>query len=128
MVESPRGYKSMGKLGDITRAQHCRAEFCAQDVGWVPVDPADVGKVVLEGRPSLTLADDVVRQMRTFLFGNWEGNWLAYNYAHDIKLPGSKCAPVAFLMHPQGENADGRLDSLDSDNFRYRIASREIVA
>ena len=66
--------------------------------------------------------------MRTFLFGNWEGNWLAYNYAHDIKLPGSKCAPVAFLMHSQGENADGRLDSLDSDNFRYRIASREIVA
>jgi len=127
VVESPRGYKSMGRLGDITKAQHCRAEFYAQDVGWVPVDPADVRKVVLEERPNLTLADDVVRQMRTFLFGNWEGNWLAYNYAHDVKLPGSKGAPVGFLMYPQAETADGRLDSLDPDNFKYRIASREIT-
>ncbi|HYS13537.1 MAG TPA: transglutaminase-like domain-containing protein, partial [Burkholderiaceae bacterium] len=27
VVESPRGYKSMGRLGEITKAQHCRAEF-----------------------------------------------------------------------------------------------------
>lgn len=128
VVESPRGYKSMGRLGDITKAQHCRAEFYAHDIGWVPVDPADVRKVVLEERPNLTLADDVVKQMRSFLFGNWEGNWLAYNYAHDIKLPGSKGAPVGFLMYPQAETADGRLDSLDPDNFKYRIVSREITA
>jgi transglutaminase-like putative cysteine protease len=128
VVESPRGYKSMGKLGDVTKAQHCRAEFYAQDIGWVPVDPADVRKVVLEERPGLTLADDVVKQMRSFLFGNWEGNWLAYNYAHDLRLPGSKGAPIAFLMYPQAETADGRVDSLDPDNFKYRIVSRETTA
>jgi transglutaminase-like putative cysteine protease len=128
VVESPRGYKSMGRLGDITKAQHCRAEFYAQDIGWVPVDPADVRKVVLEERPNLTLADDVVKQMRSFLFGNWEGNWLAYNYAHEIRLPGSKGAPVGFLMYPQAETADGRADSLDPDHFKYRIVSREIAA
>lgn len=126
VVESPRGYKSMGRLGDITKAQHCRAEFYAQEIGWVPVDPADVRKVVLEERPNLTLADDVVRQMRSFLFGNWEGNWLAYNYAHDVRLPGSRGAPVGFLMYPQAETAEGRLDSLDPDNFRYRIVSRAL--
>ena len=128
VAESPRGYRSMGKLGDITKAQHCRAEFYAQEIGWVPVDPADVRKVVLEERPGLSLADEAVRQMRTFLFGNWEGNWLAYNYAHDIGLPGSTGAPVAFLMYPQAETADGRVDSLDPDNFKYRITSREITA
>lgn len=128
VVESPRGYKSMGRLGDITKAQHCRAEFYAQGIGWVPADPADVRKVVLEERPNLTLKDDVVQTMRKFLFGNWEGNWLAYNYAHDLKLPGSKGAPVGFLMYPQAETADGRLDSLDPDNFKYRITSREITA
>lgn len=128
VAESPRGYRSMGRLGDITKAQHCRAEFYAQDIGWVPVDPADVRKVVLEEQPNLTLADDVVRQMRSFLFGNWEGNWLAYNYAHDIRLPGSKGAPVGFLMYPQAETADGRVDSLDPDNFKYRIVSREVAA
>lgn len=128
VVESPRGYKSMGKLGDVTKAQHCRAEFYAQGIGWVPVDPADVRKVLLEERPNLTLNDDIVERMRTFLFGNWEGNWLAYNYAHDVKLPDSKGAPVPFLMYPQAETADGRLDSLDPDNFKYRIVSRELTA
>jgi len=129
VVESPRGYKSMGKLGDITKAQHCRAEFYADGIGWVPADPADVRKVILEEPPgTLTLKDDKVRAMRTFLFGNWEGNWLAYNYAHDVKLPGSKGAPLTFFMYPQAETADGRVDPLDPDNFKYKIVSREITA
>ncbi len=46
--------------------------------------------------------------------------------AHDLDLPGSKGPTVPFLMYPQGENANGRFDSLDADSFRYRITSREI--
>src|SRR6202022_965568 len=38
-------FKSLGKSGDITRAQHCRAEFYSAGLGWVPVDPAAVRKV-----------------------------------------------------------------------------------
>ena len=37
--KSARGYKSLGKAGDVTKAQHCRAEFYAQGMGWFPVDP-----------------------------------------------------------------------------------------
>jgi transglutaminase-like putative cysteine protease len=128
VVESPRGYRSMGRLGDITKAQHCRAEFHAEGIGWVPVDPADVRKVILEEKPGLTLNDEVVKTMRTFLFGNWEGNWLGYNRAHDLRLPGSAFAPVPFLMYPQAETPSGRIDSLDPDNFRYKITSRELTA
>ena len=127
VADSKRGYKSLGKSGDITKAQHCRAEFYAQGIGWVPVDPADVRKVVLEEKPGLTLNDDVVKQARSMLWGGWEGNWLAYNYAHDVRLPGSIKAPVPFLMYPQAENAQGRIDSLDPDNFKYRISAREIT-
>jgi transglutaminase-like putative cysteine protease len=128
VVESPRGYKSMGRLGDITKAQHCRAEFYAQGIGWVPADPADVRKVILEEPPTnLAINDEKVKVMRSFLFGNWEGNWLAYNYAHDVKLPGSKGAPLNFFMYPQAETADGRVDALDPDNFKYKIVSREIT-
>jgi len=29
-------------------------------------------------------------------------------------------------MYPQGETADGRLDSLDPDSFKYTITVREI--
>ena len=126
VADSNRGFKSLGKSGDITRAQHCRAEFYAQNIGWVPVDPADVRKVVLEEKPGLTLSDDVVKQARSMLWGGWEGNWLAYNYAHDVRLPGSTKAPVPFFMYPQAENAQGRVDSLDPDNFKYRMTAREI--
>ncbi len=73
VADSARGYKSLGKAGDITRAQHCRAEFYAQGIGWIPVDPADVRKVILEEKPNLTLADDVVKEARTMLWGGWEG-------------------------------------------------------
>jgi hypothetical protein len=31
-------------------------------------------------------------------------------------------------MYPQAETADGRLDSLDPDGFKYEIKSREIAA
>lgn len=128
VAPSPRGYKSMGpRLGDISKAQHCRAEFYAQGIGWIPVDPADVRKVVLEEAPNLTLADSRVAQARTMLWGGWEGNWLGYNYGHDIRLPGSSRAPVPFLMYPQAENVQGRLDSLDPDTFKYKITSREIA-
>jgi hypothetical protein len=30
-------------------------------------------------------------------------------------------------MYPQAETANGRLDSLDPDNFRYRITARELT-
>jgi len=32
-------FKSLGKGGDISKAQHCRAEFYLDGYGWVPVDP-----------------------------------------------------------------------------------------
>ncbi len=123
VADSARGYKSLGRSGDITKAQHCRAEFYAQGIGWVPVDPADVRKVVLEEKPGLTLTDEMVKTARAELWGGWEGNWMAYNYAHEVRLPGSVRAPVPFLMYPQAENAYGRVDSLDSEGFRYQIRS-----
>jgi transglutaminase-like putative cysteine protease len=128
VADSKFGYKSLGKSGDITKAQHCRAEVWLAGFGWVPVDPADVRKVVLEEKPGLTLQDDVVVAARQKLFGAWEMNWLAYNTAHDVKLPGSSGEPVPFLMYPQGENATGRLDSLDASTFVYKLTSKEITA
>jgi hypothetical protein len=31
-------------------------------------------------------------------------------------------------MYPQAETANGRLDSLDPDNFKYEITSRETAS
>jgi transglutaminase-like putative cysteine protease len=120
-------YKSLGKSGDITKAQHCRAEFYLVGHGWIPVDPADVRKVVLEETPGgLSLSDPAVQKARAQLFGAWEMNWLAFNYAHDIKLPHSSGEPIAFFMYPQAEVGGERRDSLDPDNFRYKMTAREL--
>ncbi|HEX9144529.1 MAG TPA: transglutaminase domain-containing protein [Candidatus Binatia bacterium] len=121
-------FKSLGRADDITGAQHCRAEVYLSSYGWVPVDPADVRKVVLEeNQPELLpLNDPRVVKARAKLFGAWEMNWLPYNYGHDIKLPGSNGPEIGFLMYPQTETANGRKDSLDPKNFTYTIKSKEI--
>ena len=128
VADSALGYKSLGKSGDITKAQHCRAEVYLQGHGWVPVDPADVRKVILEESGGKAPDDPMVLAARKRLFGSWEMNWMAYNFAHDVVLPGSSRGKVGFLMYPQGETAEGRLDSLDPDNFRYQITSKEVLA
>ena len=95
--------------------------------GWVPVDPADVRKVALEEPPgNLTLADERVKIARGRLFGSWEMNWIAYNFAHDVTLRGAKRGSIPFFGYPQGETANGRLDSLDPDGFSYSIGVSEI--
>lgn len=127
VANSELGYKSLGKAGDVTRAQHCRAEFYADGYGWVPVDPADVRKVMLEEAPGdLPITDPKVRAARVMLFGNWEMNWVAYNHGHDVQLPGTSLDAVPFLMYPNGETRAGRLDSLDPDGFRYTITARQL--
>jgi transglutaminase-like putative cysteine protease len=121
-------FKSLGRADDITGAQHCRAEVYLTGYGWLPVDPADVRKVVLEeNQPEiLPLDDPKVKKVRAKLFGAWEMNWLPYNYGHDIRLPQSNGPEIAFFMYPQGETANGRKDSLDPKNFSYTIKAKEV--
>jgi len=130
VVPSKYGYKSLGAgTANITKAQHCRAEFFAQGHGWVAVDPADVRKVVLEEPPgNLPINDEKVVAARKRLFGSWEMNWLAYNMGHDVKLPNASKAPkLPFLMYINAE-ADGELrDQLEPDSVRYTITAREIT-
>ena len=124
------GYKSLGPTNPVvTKAQHCRAEAFLDGFGWVAVDPADVGKVVLEEPPGqLALADPKVAATRQALLGSAEGNWLAFNTLHDVELPGATGPRLPFLMYPQLEVDGVRIDCYTPDLFRYAITAREIAS
>jgi transglutaminase-like putative cysteine protease len=131
VAPSAFGYKALGAgSANVTRAQHCRAEVYLRDYGWVAMDPADVGKVAREETSEwLKIDHPLVQAVRPKLFGGWEGNWLAFNTAHDVVLPGATTGGrLGFFMYPQAETRGERLDSLDPDNFKYTIAAREILS
>ena len=128
VAPSRYGYKSLGTGSpSVTRAQHCRAEFYAVGHGWVPVDPADVRKVVLEEPPGkLAVGDARVVAARKRLFGGWEMNWLAYNTGHDVKLPDSSGPKIPYLMYINAESGGQMRDQLDPDGLKYAITAREL--
>ena len=129
VAKSKFPYKELGAVtADITKAQHCRADVWLQAYGWVAVDPADVAKVMRQETPEWikTTKHEVVSPVYEGLFGGWEGNWMAFNTAHDVTLPGSDNTPLPFLMYPQAEVNGERVDSYDPETFKYSISAREI--
>jgi len=129
LAPSAFGYKSLGaNTSDITKAQHCRSEVFLEDFGWVPMDPADVRKVALEESPGhLSLDNPLVQAARNALLGSSEGNWMPYNVADYVPLPGAGSGRPTFLMYPEAETAVGRLDCLDPATFAYTITSKKLA-
>ena len=85
-------------------------------------------KVVLEEK--LPLDSPAAQAVRERLFGAWEMNWVGFNSATDIDLPGAgqQRPNFAFLMYPCAFTATGQPNSLDPARFRYEITSRELTA
>lgn len=132
VAPSAFGYRELGaNPAGLKGAQHCRAEVFLKRYGWVAMDPADVLKVMRQETPDWIKdpTNPVAAPVVKSLFGSWEGNWVGYNRAHDLHLPGQRGnATLPFLMYPQGENASGRFDELAPDTFKYTISSKEITA
>jgi transglutaminase-like putative cysteine protease len=130
-VPSAFGYKELsGNPASLKGAQHCRAEVFLADHGWVAMDPADVAKVMrLETAEWIkSSTHPVVAPVNKALFGGWEGNWMAYNTAHDLALPHSTGQRLGFFMYPAAEDRNGRFDAYAPDDFKYQITAREIKA
>ena len=124
------GYRELGASasGAITKAQHCRAEIYLQQHGWVAMDPADVLKVMRQETKEWIKdpSNPLVKPVDAALFGGWEGNWVGYNHANDVALPGASNQRIGFLMYPQALNAKGLLDCLKPETFVYTIKAREL--
>ena len=129
IAPSAFGYRELGgKPASLQGAQHCRAEVYLKRHGWVAMDPADVAKVMRQETPNWIKDPDhpLVAPVKQALFGGWEGNWMGYNFAHDVRLPGSSAGKVGFLMYPQAESRGEPYDSLAPDSFAYTITARAI--
>jgi transglutaminase-like putative cysteine protease len=125
-VDDSASHKSLGKSGDVSDAQHCRAEFYLAGLGWVPVDPADVRQLALD--EELPVTHPRVVALREKLFGAWEMNWVAFNHARDVTLgQGSAIGELPFFMYPQAEIAGHARDSLEPAEFAYQIVSLELI-
>lgn len=113
-------FASLGRSGDVTGAQHCRAEVWLDGHGWLALDPADVRKAVLEEK--LPLDSPEIAGLAETLFGTAESNWAGYNSAGHIALPGATHATLfRFLMYPTAMSTAGLLTP------NYRITARELA-
>ena len=131
LVPSAFGYRELGgNPASLKGAQHCRAEAYLKGYGWVAMDPADVTKVMRQETAEWIkdAGHPIVAPVRRALFGNWEGNWMGYNSASDVALPGAKQGKLGFFMYPQAEAAGGPRDPYAPDSFSYQITAREITA
>jgi transglutaminase-like putative cysteine protease len=129
LVPSAFGYRELGgNPVKLQGAQHCRAEVFLKNHGWVAMDPADVAKVMRQETAEWIKSSQhpLIAPINKGLFGGWEGNWMAFNTAHDVSLPNSKGDKLGFFMYPVAETSAGRLDSYSPDSFKYQINAKEI--
>lgn len=112
----------MGKepIQEITRWQHCWAEFFLPGTGWIPVDPADVRKKMLLDH--LHLDDPATAACREYFFGGLDAYRIKLGQGRNIHLnPEAVGGPINYLMYPFAQVGGQTLDWLDPEQFTYTI-------
>lgn len=111
-------------VADVSGGQHCRAEFYLAGYGWLPCDPADVTKMRLAEKKSHQ--DPDVQAVNTYLFGNWEMNWVGFNYGRDFELyPATEQGAMNNFGYPYAEVDGDPLNFYDPKVFAYQYVSTE---
>lgn len=105
---------------NISKWQHCWAEFFLPGYAWVPVDPADVRKMML--KHDLKPGDKKAKEYREYFWGAWNQYRVKMAVGRDLKLtPAQKGEPLNTFGYPYAEVGGKAIDWLDPATFKYTI-------
>lgn len=109
---------------DITKNQHCWAEFYLPGTGWVSADPADVLKAVLKG--GWTKDQEETRQKAEYYWGNLDSERVQLTAGRDLILePAQSGAALNDFGYPYAEVDGDALNYYDPENFVYAYSFKK---
>ncbi len=109
---------------DITKNQHCWAEFYLPGTGWIPADPADVLKAVLTNE--WDKSSNETKEMQEYYWGNWDEKRVELSRGRDLTLnPAQDGDPLNTFGYPYAEVDGEAVDYYTPDAFVYSIAFAE---